>query len=74
MVPGASCWQTRQHVIIRTVLLVALLAAAMVAGLLVYSKNGRGQQAPAAACTVDSCVTTDPTLPGGWPVDPRQQR
>jgi hypothetical protein len=72
MVLIASCWQTRQHVIIRTLLLVAVLAAAMFGGLLAYSKSGRGQQAPAATCTVAACVTTDPTLPGGWPVDPNR--
>jgi hypothetical protein len=56
-------------VIIRTVVLVAAIAAAMVAGLLAYSKSGHGQNAPNGTCTAANCVTTDPTLPGGW-VDP----
>ena len=52
--------------IIRTILLVAALVAAIVAGLLVYSNNGRSQS-PTPACTVANC---DSTLPGGWPSDP----
>jgi anaerobic selenocysteine-containing dehydrogenase len=66
MVPIGSCWHTRGTMIIRTVLLVAALVAAIVAGLLVYSKNGRSQS-PAPTCTVANC---DATLPGGWPSDP----
>jgi multidrug efflux pump subunit AcrB len=52
--------------IIRTVLLVGMLVAAIVAGLLAYTRNGRSQT-PAPACTVANC---DATLPGGWPSDP----
>jgi hypothetical protein len=51
--------------IIRTVLLVAALVAAITAGLLAYSRNGRSQS-PAPTCTVADC---DTTLPGGWPDD-----
>jgi hypothetical protein len=66
MVLIGSCWHTRGTMIIRTVLLVAALVAAIVAGLLVYSKNGRSQS-PAPTCTVANC---DAMLPGGWPSEP----
>jgi hypothetical protein len=55
--------------IIRTVLLVTALAAALTAGLLAYSKNGRSQS-PAPTCTVADC---DATLPGGWPASSSRQ-
>jgi hypothetical protein len=55
--------------IIRTVLLVAALVAAITAGLLAYSKNGRSQS-PAPTCTVADC---DATLPGGWPANSSRQ-
>ena len=66
MVPIGSCWHTRL-VIIRAVLVVAALAAALTAGLLAYSRDGRSQAPP--ACTVANC---DSTLPGGWPSDPNR--
>jgi len=71
MVPIASCWHTRGDVVIRMVLVVSVLVAALTAGLLAYSRSGRSQS-PAPTCTIASCVTTDPTLPGGWPVDPNR--
>jgi hypothetical protein len=54
--------------VIRGLLVIALLAAALTAGLLAYSKNGRSQTPP-AACAGLNC---DPTLPGGWPTDPNR--
>jgi multidrug efflux pump subunit AcrB len=52
-------------VVIRAVFVIAALVAAITAGLLAYSKNGRSQTPP-PACTVANC---DATLPGGWPAD-----
>jgi hypothetical protein len=69
MVRIAACWHTRVTVVIRMVLVVTALAAALMAGLMVYSKSGHSQ-APAPACTVAGCTNTDGTLPGGWPTDP----
>ena len=55
--------------IVRGLVIVVLLAAALTAGLLAYSKDGRSQ-GPSATCTVANC---DSSLPGGWPGDPNRQ-
>jgi hypothetical protein len=70
MVQTGSCWHTRRTVVIRGVLVIAALSAALVAGLLAYSRHGQ-HQTPPAACTAAGCASND-SLPGGWPVDPNQ--
>jgi hypothetical protein len=57
-------------VVIRGVLVIAALSAALMAGLLAYSRHGQNQTPP-AACTAAGCASND-SLPGGWPVDPNQ--
>jgi hypothetical protein len=71
MVPIGAYWHTRDTVIVRGVLLIAALSAALVAGLLAYSKHGQSQTPPAPACTVAACDTNG-ALPGGWPTDSGQ--
>jgi len=57
-------------VVIRGVLVIAALSAALLAGMLAFSRHGKSQTPP-AACTVAGCASNDP-LPGGWPADPNQ--
>jgi hypothetical protein len=65
-----SCWHTRGTVIVRGVLIIAVLSAALMAGLLAYSKHGQSQT-PRPACAAAGCASND-ALPGGWPADPEQ--
>jgi hypothetical protein len=70
MVLIESCWHTRGSVVIRGVLVIAALSAALLAGMLVFSKHGQSKTPP-APCTAAGCSSND-SLPGGWPVDPNQ--
>jgi hypothetical protein len=71
MVAIASWWQTRQDLIVRALLVLAALVASGVVGLRAFLSTGDDHGQPPAACTAAACVTTQPTLPGGWVAENR---
>jgi len=71
MVAIASWWQTRRYLIVRALLLLAALVATGVVGLRAFLNSGDSHGPPPAACTAEACVTTNPTLPGGWVTENR---
>jgi hypothetical protein len=55
--------------LIRGLILLVVIAVALFAALRAFTKSG---QSPAACGSGHACVTTDATLPGGWPSNPNQ--
>jgi predicted lipid-binding transport protein (Tim44 family) len=56
-------------VLIRGLILLVVIAVALFAALRAFTKSGQAQP----ACDPgQACVTTDKSLPGGWPSNPNQ--
>lgn len=65
MVPSLPCRHTRHRLLIRGLILLVVIAVALFAALRAFTKSGQAQPVPCDRG--QACVTTDSTLPGGWP-------
>jgi hypothetical protein len=66
-VPGRH---TRHRLLIRGLILLVVIAVALFAALRAFTKSGQAQ--PVSCDPGQACVTTNASLPGGWPGNSNQ--